>query len=105
MRILYIMLSLAHTVGWLATNTIVTLVYTITHRRLYDPTANRLENFWWHVWGSKRRDLSGATVARLYKNISLGPTFVPLRTPTSRYEGPSVWFTSSPYPLSLQAFH
>ncbi|KIH91392.1 hypothetical protein SPBR_01339 [Sporothrix brasiliensis 5110] len=64
-------------------------VYTITHRKLYDPTANRLENFWWHVWGSKRRGLSGKIVAKLYENISTGPTFVPLRTPASRYDGPT----------------
>ncbi|EPE08433.1 hypothetical protein F503_01216 [Ophiostoma piceae UAMH 11346] len=65
-------------------------VYTITHKKLYDPTANRLENFWWHVWGSNRRELSGSTVARLYQEISNGPTFVPLRTPANRYDGPTI---------------
>lgn len=73
--------------GWL---TSAALVYTTTHRRLYDPTASRLENFWWHVWGSDRRNLSGKTLARLYENISNGPTFVPLRGPSNRYEGPMV---------------
>ncbi|ERT00193.1 hypothetical protein HMPREF1624_03563 [Sporothrix schenckii ATCC 58251] len=71
-------------------------VYTITHRKLYDPTANRLENFWWHVWGSKRRGLSGKIVAKLYENISTGPTFVPLRTPASRYDGPTISFMLPP---------
>ncbi|KAL1895042.1 hypothetical protein Sste5346_005462 [Sporothrix stenoceras] len=71
-------------------------VYTVTHRKLYDPTANRLENFWWHVWGSKRRGLSGKTVARLYESISTGPTFVPLRTPASRYDGPTINYMYPP---------
>jgi hypothetical protein len=55
------------------------LVYTTTFRRLFDPSAFRLENFWWHVWGSERlRNLSGAALARLFEEFSNGPTFVPL---------------------------
>jgi hypothetical protein len=65
-------------------------VYTITNKKLKDPTARRLENFWWHVWGSDRRQLSGAALARLYEDISLGPAFVPLRGPSNRWEGPDV---------------
>ncbi|TPX19009.1 uncharacterized protein E0L32_011326 [Thyridium curvatum] len=63
-------------------------VYTTTFRKLIDPTAHRLENFWWHVWGSDRRYLSGPALARIYEEISKGPTFVPLRGPPNRYEGP-----------------
>ncbi|KAK5662918.1 hypothetical protein OQA88_6330 [Cercophora sp. LCS_1] len=65
-------------------------VYTTTFRRLVDPTAYRLENFWWHVWGSDRRYLSGPQLAKLFEEFSNGPTFVPLRSPANRYEGPSV---------------
>lgn len=65
-------------------------VYTTTHRKLIDPTANRLENFWWHVMGSDRRLLSGKTLARLFEDISNGPTIVKLRGPPNRYEGPSI---------------
>ncbi|KAK8122142.1 hypothetical protein PG984_010812 [Apiospora sp. TS-2023a] len=63
-------------------------VYTVTCRTLIDPTAQRLENFWWHVLGSNRRDLSGKTLARLFEDISKGPTFVRLRSSFNRYEGP-----------------
>lgn len=62
--------------------------YTTTHKKLHDPTACRLENFWWHVWGSNRRELSGETLARLWEEIASGPTFVPLRGPPNRWEGP-----------------
>lgn len=65
-------------------------VYTTTHRKLYDPTASRLESFWWHVWGSDCRRLSGKTLARLFENISNRPTFVPLRGPPNRFEKPMV---------------
>ncbi|KFA48622.1 hypothetical protein S40293_04516 [Stachybotrys chartarum IBT 40293] len=65
-------------------------VYTTTNKKLQDPTACRLENFWWHVWGSDRRRLSGRTLARLYEDISTGPTFVPLRGPPNRWEGPDI---------------
>ncbi|KAF7546339.1 hypothetical protein G7Z17_g8516 [Cylindrodendrum hubeiense] len=65
-------------------------VYTTTYKRLKDPTACRLENFWWHVWGSNRRFLKGSTLAKLYEDISLGPTFVPLKGPPNRWEGPDV---------------
>ncbi|PHH69260.1 hypothetical protein CDD82_7874 [Ophiocordyceps australis] len=65
-------------------------VYTTTNKKLKDPTACRLENFWWHVWGSDRRFLSGRALARLYENISLGPTIAPLQGPPNRWEGPNV---------------
>jgi hypothetical protein len=65
-------------------------VYTTTARRLRDPTAYRLENFWWHVWGSDKRSLSGPQLARLFEDLSNSPTFVPLRCPANRYEGPPV---------------
>ncbi|KAK3394267.1 hypothetical protein B0H63DRAFT_41556 [Podospora didyma] len=65
-------------------------VYTTTFRRLVDPTAYRLENFWWHVWGSDRRNLSGPALAKLFEQFSDGPTFVPLKGPANRYEGPTV---------------
>lgn len=63
-------------------------VYTTTNKKLRDPTACRLENFWWHVWGSDRRLLSGRTLARLYEHISDGPTIAPLQGPPNRWEGP-----------------
>ncbi|KAJ3498869.1 hypothetical protein NLG97_g787 [Lecanicillium saksenae] len=63
-------------------------VYTITNKKLKDPTARRLENFWWHVWGSDRSKLSGRVLARIFEDISLGPTVVPLRGPPNRWEGP-----------------
>lgn len=65
-------------------------VYTTTNKKLQDPTARRLENFWWHVMGSDRQHLSGHVLAKLYEDISLGPTFVPLRGPPNRWEGPDV---------------
>ncbi|KAK3489336.1 uncharacterized protein B0T23DRAFT_199212 [Neurospora hispaniola] len=56
--------------------------YTVISKKLGgDPTHLRLENFWWHVWGSNRRKLSGPTLARLYQDISTGPTDVPLVVP------------------------
>ncbi|PSR93874.1 hypothetical protein BD289DRAFT_495446 [Coniella lustricola] len=55
--------------------------YTSMSKKSCDPTAYRLENFWWHVWGSDRRHLSGKTLARLWQDIASGPTAVPLRTP------------------------
>ncbi|KXX80879.1 hypothetical protein MMYC01_202091 [Madurella mycetomatis] len=61
-------------------------VYTTTFRRLVDPTAFRLENFWWHVWGSDRRNLSGPALAKLFKEFSNGPTVVPLTLPSNRHE-------------------
>lgn len=65
-------------------------VYTTTARRLRDPKARRLENFWWHVWGSNKRSLSGPQLARLFEDFSNSPPIVPLRYPTNRYEGPPV---------------
>ncbi|KAJ6786776.1 hypothetical protein PWT90_03117 [Aphanocladium album] len=60
------------------------------HKYWHDPTARRLENFWWHVWGSDRSKLSGRVLARIFEDISLGPTVVPLRGPPNRWEGPDV---------------
>ncbi|KAK4042154.1 hypothetical protein C8A01DRAFT_14177 [Parachaetomium inaequale] len=61
--------------------------YTTTFRRLFDPSAFRLENFWWHVWGSARlRNLSGPALARLFEEFSTGPTFVPLPSPADRFK-------------------
>ncbi|KAM0307726.1 hypothetical protein HYE67_000595 [Fusarium culmorum] len=65
-------------------------VYTTTYKKLQDPTACRLENFWWHVWGSDRRFLKGSALAKLYEEISNGPTFVPLKGPPNRWEGPDM---------------
>ncbi|OAQ68455.1 hypothetical protein VFPPC_04691 [Pochonia chlamydosporia 170] len=65
-------------------------VYTTTNKKLKDPTARRLENFWWQVWGSDRRYLSGRALAKIYEDISLGPTVVPLHGPPNRWEGPGV---------------
>lgn len=42
------------------------------------------------MWGSDRRYLTGKQLARLFEEFSSGPTFVPLRSPANRYEGPSV---------------
>ncbi|KAM0561165.1 hypothetical protein ACHAPJ_003669 [Fusarium lateritium] len=65
-------------------------VYTTTYKKLKDPTACRLENFWWQVWGSDRRFLKGRTLAKLYEEISVGPTCVPLKGPPNRWEGPDL---------------
>ncbi|KAF5019700.1 hypothetical protein F66182_8297 [Fusarium sp. NRRL 66182] len=65
-------------------------VYTTTYKKLKDPTACRLENFWWHVWGSDRRFLNGRALAKLYEEISVGPTCVPLKGPPNRWEGPDI---------------
>ncbi len=53
------------------------VAYTVTKGTLGDPTAHRLGNFWWHVWGSDRKRLSGRTLAGLYREISTGSTVVP----------------------------
>ncbi|KAG5996631.1 hypothetical protein E4U52_006160 [Claviceps spartinae] len=65
-------------------------VYTTTNKKLKDPTARRLENFWWQVWGSDRKFLSGRVLANMYENISVGRAFVPLHGPANRWEGPDV---------------
>jgi hypothetical protein len=44
--------------------------------------------------GSDRQHLSGHVLAKLYEDISLGPTFVPLRGPPNRWEGPDVRTTN-----------
>jgi hypothetical protein len=54
-------------------------VYTITHRKLADPTARRLENFWWHIWGSDRSRLSGKNIARMFEDISTKSHALPPR--------------------------
>lgn len=78
-------------------------VYTTTNKKLKDPTARRLENFWWHVWGSDRRALSGRALAKIFEDISVGPTFVPLRGPANRWEGSDVssWPPLRLYPASV----
>ncbi|GAB1311819.1 hypothetical protein MFIFM68171_02029 [Madurella fahalii] len=63
-------------------------VYTTTFRRLVDPSAFRLENFWWHVWGSDKRNLSGPALAKLFEEFSNGPTIVPFTLPSHRHERP-----------------
>ncbi|KAE8442605.1 hypothetical protein EG329_003028 [Mollisiaceae sp. DMI_Dod_QoI] len=70
-------------------------VYTTTQRRLLDPTAERLENLWWRIWGSRKKSLKGAIVARLFAQVSDGQTFVPLRGPPNRHEGSPPLTTSS----------
>ncbi|KAM3501294.1 hypothetical protein MY11210_009393 [Beauveria gryllotalpidicola] len=76
-------------------------VYTTTNKKLKDPTARRLENFWWHVWGSDRSKLSGPVLARIFQDISLGPTVVPLRGPPNRWEGPD----AAPLTIELVIAH
>ncbi|KAM3501183.1 hypothetical protein MY10362_005757 [Beauveria mimosiformis] len=76
-------------------------VYTTTNKKLKDPTARRLENFWWHVWGSDRSKLSGRVLARIFQDISLGPTVVPLKGPPNRWEGPD----ASPLTIELIVAH
>ncbi|KAL3418961.1 hypothetical protein PVAG01_09182 [Phlyctema vagabunda] len=75
-------------------------VYTTTGRRLRDPTAERLENYWWRIWGSRKRELKGATVARLFAQISDGESFVPLRSPVNRDEGSSPLKRARPAPVT-----
>ncbi|KAI0203238.1 hypothetical protein F4808DRAFT_36220 [Astrocystis sublimbata] len=64
-------------------------VFSTTSRKLYDPTARRLENFWSRVLGGDRRYLSGRMIAQLFKDISDETSFVKLRGPDNRYEPPS----------------
>ncbi|KAH6718491.1 hypothetical protein BKA61DRAFT_475704 [Leptodontidium sp. MPI-SDFR-AT-0119] len=83
-------------------------VYTTTKRRLLDPTAERLENYWWRIWYSDKKYLDGATVARLFDHISNGPTFVPLRGPPNRVEGstpPNRSIQHGPGATSTTALH
>lgn len=77
-------------VSFLDLTDILFIAYTSMYKKLQDPTACRLENFWWHVWGSDKRNLSGKTLATLWKEIASGPTFVPLMAPTGRHNGPPV---------------
>lgn len=82
------------------------IVYTTTNKKLKDPTARRLENFWWQVWGSDRRYLSGRALAKIYEDISLGPAIVPLHGPPNRWEGPGVscldQLNQPPFPPRLE---
>lgn len=76
-------------------------MYTATHRRLLDPTAERLENYWWRIWGSRHMKLDGSVAARLFLEISFGPTIVPLRGPPNRDESggrPVRWLESNACP-------
>ncbi|KAI0172880.1 hypothetical protein GGR52DRAFT_591383 [Hypoxylon sp. FL1284] len=61
-------------------------VFSTTSRRLDDPTARRLENFWTRVLGGDRRYLPGKIVARIFQSISEEESFVKLRGPSNRYE-------------------
>lgn len=54
---------------------------TSRYKKFQDPTSCRLEHFWWHVWASDRRELSGKTLARLWQDIATGPTIAPLIGP------------------------
>ncbi|RKF79888.1 hypothetical protein GcM1_198005 [Golovinomyces cichoracearum] len=47
-------------------------VFATVRRTIIDPTiqANRLENFWWRVWGSKQKHLSGLSLGKLCSGIS-----------------------------------
>lgn len=64
-------------------------LYTTTNLKLVDPTARRLENFWWQVMGSDRSKLRADTLAKIWEHISYGPTFVPLKGSPNRWEGPA----------------
>ncbi|KAF6818280.1 hypothetical protein CSOJ01_01921 [Colletotrichum sojae] len=64
-------------------------LYTTTNLKLVDPTARRLENFWWQVMGSDRSQLRADTLAKIWEHISYGPTFVPLKGSPNRWEGPA----------------
>ncbi|XXH02319.1 hypothetical protein Hte_008692 [Hypoxylon texense] len=64
-------------------------IFTTTSRKLVDPTARRLENFWTRVLGGDRRYLPGTVIARLFQSISEEESFVKLRGPPNRYEPPS----------------
>lgn len=44
--------------------------------------------------GSDKRYLSGRALAKIFEEISNGPTFVPLKGPVNRYEGPPVVSTT-----------
>ncbi|PKS09422.1 hypothetical protein jhhlp_004037 [Lomentospora prolificans] len=78
-------------------------VYTTTFRRLIDPTANRLEHFWWHVWGSDRKYLPGAVLAKLFEEISTGPTIAPIPGPPNRWEPPVFGDRPPPWELKRQS--
>ncbi|KAG4428051.1 hypothetical protein IFR05_016466 [Cadophora sp. M221] len=62
-------------------------LYTTTKRRILDPMSERLENYYWRIWGSRRRQLRGTGVAGLFMDISNSKSFVSLRGPANRDEG------------------
>ncbi|KAI1506078.1 hypothetical protein F5X99DRAFT_179104 [Biscogniauxia marginata] len=64
-------------------------VFSTTSRKLVDPTARRLENFWTRVLGGDRRYLPGTVIAQLFRDISEEPPFIKLLGPPNRYEPPS----------------
>ncbi|KAL8387101.1 hypothetical protein RB595_010156 [Gaeumannomyces hyphopodioides] len=47
-----------------------------------DPDSRRAENFWWHVWGSNRKNLPPRTLAKVLNEIRDGPTVVPPPKPS-----------------------
>jgi hypothetical protein len=47
-------------------------VYTTTSRRLLDPTARRLENLFWRVWGAPDCAIASIAVAAHFASISSG---------------------------------
>ncbi|CAN8100437.1 unnamed protein product [Discula destructiva] len=61
---------------------------TSRYKKFQDPTSCRLEHFWWHVWASDRRNLSGKTLARLWESIVNGTTIAPLIGPPRPYPIP-----------------
>ncbi|KAK4227544.1 hypothetical protein QBC38DRAFT_364000, partial [Podospora fimiseda] len=63
--------------------------FTAAFRLTGDPRTGRLENFWWHVWGSDRKNLSGPVLARLLRRVTLGRTYVPLGRPRKPSPSPS----------------
>ncbi|KAI1818603.1 hypothetical protein GGS20DRAFT_195400 [Poronia punctata] len=77
-------------------------VFSTTSRKLYDPTARRLQNFWTRMLGGDRRYLSGKIVARLFKDISEETAFVKLRGPANRYEPPSP-ASSQPHNIPVES--
>lgn len=68
------------------------LVYTTTQRVLKDPTATRLENLFWRIWGSRKTklgELSAQKIANVFANISNGttaPGIGPLKSIANRDE-------------------
>ena len=55
------------------------VIYTIIIRKLGDPIAYRLENLWWHVRGSGKKNLNGPTLTSIFEEISNVQLSVQLR--------------------------